>query len=465
MADLSKLQTEISALKESLRIKQQSIANINPKYQANQAYLAKLKTDSVSIQSQIAAKQAEVAALTAPKKEKATPKVDYGQSVRPPPYDETGTLNPGYGINDEGQPYWAGEGYLYSPPKTQEDVPPANAATPVRPPPYDETGALSLGYGLDEENNPVWIGPGYNDTTGQIVGETTTNSAFAVITPPKQPPKLEVAPDWRVRISLAPKSEYFYMSSDPGILLPLIKTKGVVFPYTPTISVGYTASYDTQNVTHSNFKMHNYQSSSVENITVTGDFTAQDISEANYMLAVIHFFRSATKMFYGKDDIKGTPPPLLYLSGHGQYQFDNHPMVLTGFTYSLPTDVDYINAYPNNVEIGINGASLTPFQPQSAGGAGSPEAAGPIRGAINNAIGRLFSSGLKKGGAPKPPVFAKPPKMSKEVTRVPTRINISLTFLPIVTRNAISNEFSLKDYASGKLLRGSQNPRAGGGIW
>jgi hypothetical protein len=37
---------------------------------------------------------------------------------------------------------------------------------------------------------------------------------------------------------------------------------------------------------------------------------------------------------------------------------------------------------------------------------------------------------------------------------------------PIVTRNDISKNFSLKDYATGKLLRGShRNGGNGGGIW
>jgi hypothetical protein len=42
-------------------------------------------------------------------------------------------------------------------------------------------------------------------------------------------------------------------------------------------------------------------------------------------------------------------------------------------------------------------------------------------------------------------------------------MQIQISALPIVTRNQISNAFSLKDYASGKLLQGTK--RAGGGIW
>ena len=43
-------------------------------------------------------------------------------------------------------------------------------------------------------------------------------------------------------------------------------------------------------------------------------------------------------------------------------------------------------------------------------------------------------------------------------------MSISITAFPMVTRNDISNRFSVKDYATGKLLQGRKNP-GGGGIW
>ena len=42
-------------------------------------------------------------------------------------------------------------------------------------------------------------------------------------------------------------------------------------------------------------------------------------------------------------------------------------------------------------------------------------------------------------------------------------MQIQITAIPIVTRNDISNNFSLRDYATGALLQGSK--RKGGGIW
>jgi hypothetical protein len=262
-------------------------------------------------------------------------------------------------------------------------------------------------------------------------------------------------PDWRVRIQLAAAADYFYNSSDAGILKPLAATNGVIFPYLPQITVSYTASYTPLDIVHTNYKFYSYKNSSIENIMITGDFTAQNTVEANYMLAVIHFFRSMTKMFYGQDQdpSRGIPPPICYLSGHGQYQFDRHPMVLTNFTYNLPVDVDYISAYPTNNTSSAGGLNLAPYTPTAA------RSFSPL-----DRLRSLVSSGISKGGLKPPPIFQNSQNIN-EITRVPTKINIQLSFLPIATRNAVSNKFSLRDYASGKLLRGSVNPGTGGGMW
>lgn len=267
----------------------------------------------------------------------------------------------------------------------------------------------------------------------------------------------ETPPDWRVRLSLAPGAEYLYSAPNPGILRPLRATRGVVYPYTPQISVAYSATYDQQQITHSNYKFYTYQGSAVENITIAGDFTAQNVDEANYVLAVIHFFRSATKMFYGQDQnpSRGVPPPLLYLSGHGSYQFDNHPVVISSFNYSLPTDVDYINAYPDGASVGATGQAMTTLNTGKSN----------FTIGIRNSAQRLQGTGVAPGGGADRPQFPKNSSMIGQLTRVPTKISLSITLLPIITRWAASNKFSLRDYATGALLRGSKNPGNGGGMW
>jgi hypothetical protein len=197
---------------------------------------------------------------------------------------------------------------------------------------------------------------------------------------------------------------------------------------------------------HSNYRGAFYQNSSVQDVSIRGMFTAQDTSEAAYMLAVIHFFRSVTKMFYGKDSQRGAPPPLVYLSGFGDFQFAGHPCVVTNFSYSLPSDVDYIRANnPNNYGTDLLNrreaalSSPTPFSGQQA------------RQSILAAVGIPF------GAAPAKPTQSPVTQSvtnTARATYVPTKIEISITLLPMQTRDQISKQFSVKDFANGKLIQG-----------
>jgi hypothetical protein len=183
--------------------------------------------------------------------------------------------------------------------------------------------------------------------------------------------------------------------------------------------------------------MYQYRNSQVDSVQILADFTAQDTFEANYMLAVIHFFKSITKMFYGQDQLpkNGTPPPLVYLFGLGEYQFNGHPMAVKEFTYSLPNNVDYIRT--------TNPIATPSREPKVK-------------------EGRLASIGVDPGGV-LPRVNFASSGFEDTTTYVPTKIQFTTVFVPIISRNSISRKFSFKDYATGKLLQGSTNP--GGGIW
>lgn len=253
--------------------------------------------------------------------------------------------------------------------------------------------------------------------------------------------------DWRVRLSLAPESKYLYnVEGAQGILAPLAATDGILFPYTPNIQVTYAASYEAPDVAHTNYKIYQYKNSSVDSIQISCDFTAQDTFEANYLLAVIHFLRSITKMFYGQDQNPkpGVPPPLCYLTGLGAFQFDAHPLAVTNFTYNLPIDVDYIRAGTTTTNAGVNKSSER-----------SPDNSGTQLG--------QRSTGVGPGATVPAPKFKNVPGGTIEPTYVPTKMQIQISAIPIITRNNISNNFSLKDYATGKLLQGSQTRR--GGMW
>ena len=249
--------------------------------------------------------------------------------------------------------------------------------------------------------------------------------------------------DWRVRLSLGKNAGYLYNDPDPGILQPLKATNGIIFPYTPKIDISYKTNYQPYDVTHSNFRGYYYQNSQVGDIQISAKFTAQNTAEANYLLAVIHFFRSAGKMFYGQDAQRGTPPPLLFLTGLGQFQFNNHPCLLTNFTYGLPEDVDYIRAHITNQML----TNLTERNNRKDYGY-----------SVNaSASQRLADARLAKGALASMP-FGSPPTVPYAAlanpTYVPTKIDLSITLHPVNTREQVSKQFSLKQYANGNQLRG-----------
>lgn len=257
--------------------------------------------------------------------------------------------------------------------------------------------------------------------------------------------------DWRVKLRLAPGSTYLYNApGGSGILQPVAAQGGVIFPYTPTIQTTYKATYSSHDLTHSNYKGYYYQGSAVEPVSLSCLFTAQSTVEAEYLLAVIHFFKSVTKMFYGQDQgISGTPPPLVYLTGLGEFQFNEHPCVVQSFTYELPADVDYIRARSQNVN---NSNMLNKRQSTNATGPGTTWGGGILGNVLGGAINRLANAHLPKGGMNTPPAPASFGQNSP--TYVPTKMTISISLLPIQSRKQQSQQFSLRQYANGDLLKG-----------
>ena len=301
-----------------------------------------------------------------------------------------------------------------------------------------------------------FLDPEQRGANQQAAAEAKANQQAAIQSTYKQPGNTE----WRFRISLAENANYLYKVPEKspnnsnkaggagfpgaGILEPLRGTNGVIFPYTPTVQMSYRAKYNSYELVHSNYRGAFYQNSSVDDISIRGTFTAQDTNEAAYMLAVIHFFRSVTKMFYGQDAQRGAPPPLVYLSGLGEYQFSNHPAVVTSFDYSLPADVDYIRANnPNNF-----GTDLLSRRPSYAAPPSNP---------LSAKVQRMITSFLNPGAESKAPSLA---PLSASVsntlaaTYVPTKIEIILNLMPMQTRDQVSKQFSLAKFANGDLIKG-----------
>mgnify|MGYP001599146892 CR=1 FL=1 len=297
--------------------------------------------------------------------------------------------------------------------------------------PSDQIGpnfSTPTGTGPDESIGAVDGTPGI--TTGSI-DVSANQKAFSE--------------DWRFKVGLMPGSDVLYKDGDQySILAPLIKTDGVIFPYTPNVLVNYRANYDKVSPTHSNYPSYFYQSSEISDVQINATFTAQSTEEADYLMAVIHFFKSASKMFYGQDKNKGTPPPLLSVTGFGPDQFNYHKAVVSQFNYSLPDNVDYIRTSV----AGYGSIEAQQTRARLNGGSGNYGMFG-----IASRIGRLFGIGANVGAESDFQTANEGTNLAKSgATYVPTKIEVSIILLPIVTREEQSKQFSLKDYANGQGL-------------
>jgi len=241
-----------------------------------------------------------------------------------------------------------------------------------------------------KNNGSVSITDILTDVAAQVLVNTfdlKNNSPSAVSAP--------YAPDRRAKLSLSPQSGPILYNDNGLILEPLRNTGGIIFPYNPTINATHTAEYDVQSLAHTNYQQYSYNRSSADQLQVVGEFTAETQEEGRYLLACIHFLKSATKMFYGLDDNRGTPPPVLRFSAYGEQMYNSLPVVVTTSTFDFPNNVDYIA-----VELPGGGITDVPTQMQ---------------------------------------------------------LNMSLTVIHSRTRTL---EFSLKDYAQGRLI-GDPNGKGG----
>lgn len=305
--------------------------------------------------------------------------------------------------------------------------------------------ASGAGYGTVSPFNPAdyQLNSGGDTDPGTSVGLTRARDSNVI----REQRRNTNNRDWRVRLRLAPRSNYLY--NDPSIdnssiLFPLKNTDGVIFPYTPSIQTSYNANYSQYDLTHSNYKGYFYQNSNTGPIQVSGTFTAQSTDEADYLLAVIHFFRSATKMFYGQDADAGAPPPLMYLSGLGNYQFNEHPVLLSTFNYNLPANVDYIRCNSFN-QVNINLLQRRTKQTVPS----NPFSAALSR--LQTLIGKP-AIGADPGQTDQQRI--NPELGGSKPTYVPTQMEISITLLPLQTRQQVSKQFSVKSFANGDLLQG-----------
>lgn len=214
--------------------------------------------------------------------------------------------------------------------------------------------------------------------------------------------------DWRVKLSL-PQG---YETSD--IIAPLRVTNGFIFPYTPSITMQHSASYQAMSPVHNNYPFLSYENSKIDAMQISGNFFCEDSSDARYWVAAVHFLRSVSKMVYGQSANTGAPPPVLKLNGYGDYVFKNVPVVVTQFSVELPDNVDYIST-------GLSSDGAQNVVESLASFVGAPKGLSSI---LPNMQG---------------------------ITWVPVRSLISVTVQPLYSREQV-RQFSLDSFVKGEYV-------------
>lgn len=230
-------------------------------------------------------------------------------------------------------------------------------------------------------------------TSQTYAGETTNPLEDVVITGVRTPASEAIDSDLRVRLRAQPgQADRIYGEATEGNILSILhQTGGVLFPYTPTISVEQSVDYKTIDLVHANGDINAYSRTPSVTLNVTGKFTVQNQREGQYLIAVMHFLRTVSKMHFGQnDDNAGLPPPVLYFHGYGPYMFNGLKCVLKSHSFSLDDTVDYVNVV-------TDGGSVT--------------------------------------------------------TRVPSMLTISLTLGVQNTPKEMKNQFNLESYRTGRLMR------------
>ena len=256
------------------------------------------------------------------------------------------------------------------------------------------------------------------------------------------------ANDWRVRLSL-PNWASFQTSP---VLTPLKDAGGMVFPYTPQITIKSGAKYSSEPVVHTNYPFNAFKTSEPGSIEITASMNVEDSTQALYWIAAVHYLRSVSKMFSGPDPKAGNPPPVVFLNGYGQYVFKNVPVVITNFNTTLPADCDYIacdvvgSAMGNIEGVADSIGSLADTLSSALGNAipglsGVANAVSSIAGGVGQVAGLLGTFGV--GGS-----------TSAGTAYVPTKSTFSVTVQPVYSRNS-ARKFSLDRFVQGGYINNS----------
>lgn len=211
-------------------------------------------------------------------------------------------------------------------------------------------GSAFPGYGLPNNPNTNLLSTEIDARISQLIieAEEMSNVSSKISTDET----LAKSYDWRPR--LRPKKggeSMFYQKTTKGdsgdyLLKPIEESGGMVWQYTPTIMVTGQTNYAQAHMQGMNYQINTFQNSTPPILPISADFTANDIYEARYLLAVFTFLKIAGKGTFGDTAVEngdyGRPPPVLLFEYMGDHAFNKVPVVMTSYTISLPEEVDYV---------------------------------------------------------------------------------------------------------------------------
>ena len=232
--------------------------------------------------------------------------------------------------------------------------------------------------------------------------------------------------DWRVRLQVPQGSplETFFFDNNT-LMAPLKNSRGIFWPLTPAMVIQHTANYNTMEQVHSNYPHFAYQNSQVDQMNIIGEFPVQNQDDARHWVATINFLRTATKMFFGSDqEHKGSPPPILHLSGYGDHMFNKVPVIINTFNVELRQGIDYISTQQGFTPR----ASKNPEWDKELAELG-------IADGIRQPKGTTLEQQLAEG---------------EDATWAPTLSNISVLITPIYSRDSVKT-FSMHKFVRGEL--------------
>jgi hypothetical protein len=170
-----------------------------------------------------------------------------------------------------------------------------------------------------------------------------------------QPTKVANENDMRVRIRVP--SDYITGLTQGSRLKEFAPQNfgGIVFPYTPQITLEHKAEYTQQQPLHTNYAINFYKNSQVTDISITGKFTVQNDRDGLLYLSTVRLLAALTKMRFGGqggDPDSGAPPPVCRLDAYGEYMLKNVPVSIISFKHDLPDDVDFYTIKTNSSDFG-----------------------------------------------------------------------------------------------------------------